>query len=94
MISFDYYSLNVQQYSYFFQGKLKIEQVNFYVELIEEWEKKRLVKYDYLCDTLYNGRNHSERIVFEWLTPEEKATSIAENIASIELIDFPEEIIR
>lgn len=42
-------------------------------------------------DALYAGRNRTERIVFEWLTPEQKATAMAEDVPSIESIVFPEE---
>lgn len=53
-------------------------------------EEKRLPRYDYLYnvfdDALYDGRNRSDRVVFEWLTPSERTEAINENVLSIESI--------
>lgn len=63
-----------------------------YKEAIEAMNRKRLPKYDFLYkildDALYNGRNRSERIVFEWLSPEEQIAAKTEEIASIKSIKF------
>ena len=54
--------------------------------------QKRLPRYDYLYrmfnDALYAGRDRNKRIVFDWLTPEEKATAMTEDVSSIESIVF------
>lgn len=65
----------------------------FYNEAIESMQQKRLPRYDYLYkifdDALYrDGRDRSQRIVFEWLTEEGKAAAMIEEIPSIESIIF------
>lgn len=69
--------------------------VELWFEVFEAKLKKRTPKYDYLHnmfnDLLYAGQNRSERIVFEWLTPEERVFAMTESIPSIESIVFPEE---
>lgn len=66
----------------------------FWFDTVEAIKEKRLPKYDYLFkifdDLLYKGRNRSERIVFEWLTPAERVVAIAESVPSIESIVFSE----
>lgn len=66
----------------------------FGLEVIEAKGEKRLPNYDYLYkmfdDLLYAGRNRSQRIVFEWLTPTERATAMEESILPIESIVLPE----
>lgn len=58
-------------------------------------EKTPWTKYDYYYRTfdniLYAGRDRKQRIVFEWLTPEEKMIAMHENVTSIESIVFPKE---
>lgn len=56
-------------------------------------QQKRLPRYDYLYkifdDTLYRDkRNRSQRIVFEWLTEEERTAAMIEEIPSIKSIIF------
>lgn len=70
----------------------------FYDEAIESMLQKRLPKYDFLHktfdDALYNGRDRSERIIFDWLTPEERATAMTEETKTIESVIFPHENIH
>lgn len=65
----------------------------FYTEMKESSMEKRLPRYDDLYrmfdDALYAGKDRSKRIVFDWLTPEEKSRAMAEPVASIESIVFP-----
>lgn len=55
---------------------------------------KRIPNYDELYkmidDVLYHGRNRSERIVFEWLTAEEKRKAMMDDVPLIESIVFPQ----
>lgn len=64
-----------------------------YAEMNESSEQRRLPRYDYLYrmfdDALYAGRDRSKRIVFDWLTPEETAIAMTEDVPSIESIVFP-----
>ncbi|XP_037045820.1 casein kinase I-like [Bradysia coprophila] len=64
----------------------------FYDSVMESAYRKRLPEYDSLYkafdDALYNNQNRSERIVFEWLTTEEKLEAVAEDLPSIESIKF------
>lgn len=68
--------------------------IQFQIEILATVREKRLPKYDYLYkmfnDALYDGRNRSERIVFEWLTAEEKREVMMEDVQSIESIVFPQ----
>lgn len=56
--------------------------------------EKRIPNYDELYkmidDVLYHGRNRSERIVFEWLTAEEKRKAMMDDVPLIESIVFPQ----
>lgn len=69
----------------------------FYNEMKESSTQKRLPRYDYLYrmfdDALYAGRDRSKRIVFDWLTPEEQAKAMAEEILPIESIEFPRNLL-
>lgn len=69
--------------------------VDFCFDGILANQEKRLPKYNYFYnkfdDILYTGRNRSERIVFDWLTPEEKAAAMMETILPIESIIFPDD---
>lgn len=60
--------------------------------------EKRLPQYDYLYgifdDALYDGRDRSKRIVFDWLTMEQKLAAMNESIPSIESIVFSQEEIQ
>lgn len=64
----------------------------FWFDTIEAMQVKRLPKYNYLHKMfhgiLYTGRKRSQRIVFEWLTPAERAAAMAEKIPTIESIVF------
>lgn len=64
----------------------------FYDETIESMNQKRLPDYDGLYkmfdDILYEGKSHKERIVFEWLTEEEKIKAMTTIPPSIESIVF------
>lgn len=64
----------------------------FYVEVMDSARVKRLPRYDYLYemfdDALYNGRDRSKRIVFDWLTEEQKADAMNEIVPSIKSIVF------
>lgn len=57
-------------------------------------QEKRLPKYDELFkifdDALYSGRNRSQRIVFEWLTADEKLKAMTEDVPPIASIVFPQ----
>lgn len=65
----------------------------FYAEMRESSKQNRLPRYNYLYgmfdEALYAGRDHNTRFVFDWLTPDEKAIAMTENIPSIESIAFP-----
>lgn len=64
----------------------------FYNEVFASAQEDRLPQYDGLYkmfdDALYNGRNRSERIVFEWLSAEEKFEAMSKDLPSIESIVF------
>lgn len=68
--------------------------VDFAIDAYEASQVNRLSKYDHFYktfdDLLYCGRNRSERIVFEWLTPEEKAVAMVENVTTIDSIHIRE----
>lgn len=66
----------------------------FYTEVMASAREKRIPNYDELYkmfdDALYDGRNRSERIVFEWLTAEEKRKAMMDDVPLIESIVFPQ----
>lgn len=64
----------------------------FHTEVMASAREKRIPNYDELYkrfdDALYDGRNRSKRIIFEWLTAEEKRKVMVEDVPSIESIVF------